>query len=41
MCVTTGVGPQRERREKIPSRFCTVNMEANVGLDLTNCDIMT
>ena len=33
---------QRERgRERIPSRLCTVSTESDVGLELTNCEIMT
>ena len=32
----------RERgKERIPSRLCTVSAEPNMGLDLTNCKIMT
>ena len=27
--------------EGIPSRFCTVSTELNVGLHLMNCEIMT
>ena len=34
-------GGQRERkRERIPSRLHTVSGEPDVGLELTNCDIM-
>ena len=33
---------QRETgRERIPSRFHTVSTEPEVGLELTNCEIMT
>ena len=33
---------EREReRERIPSRFCTVSTEPSVGLEPTNCEIMT
>ena len=37
---TTGGGPER-RRERIPSRLCTVSTEPAVELDLTDCKIMT
>ena len=30
-----------EGGERILSRFCTINAEPDVGLDLTNRDIMT
>ena len=33
-------GPEREG-ERIPSRLCTVNAEANTGLEPTNNEIMT
>ena len=37
---------QRERervrqRERIPSRLCTVSADPNVGLEPTNCEILT
>ena len=33
---------QRERvRERIQSRLCSVSVESNTGLYLTNCKIMT
>ena len=36
------VGWDRERgRERIPRRLCTVIAEPDVGLKLTNCEIMT
>ena len=28
-------------RERIPSRLCAVSAEPDLGLDLTNCEIMT
>ena len=37
-------GAERERereRERDPSRLCTVSSESNVGLELTNREIMT
>ena len=35
-------GAEREReRERIPSRFCAVSPESDVGLDLMNHEIMT
>ena len=35
-------GRVREReRERIPSRFCAVSAEPDVGLDLTNREIIT
>ena len=41
MCTSRG-GTEREReRERIPSRLSTVSMEAMVGLELMNCEIMT
>ena len=37
-----GRGKKRERgRERIPSRLCTVITEPDVGLELTNREIMT
>ena len=37
-----GKGQQgRGEREGIPSRLPTVSTEPDVGLDLTNCEIMT
>ena len=39
---TSGGEGQREReKERIPRRLCAVRAEPNVGLDLTNCEIMT
>ena len=36
------MGREREReRERIPSRLLTVSTEPDVGLELTNCEIMT
>ena len=38
------VGGERERergRERIPSRFCPVSTEPDVGLDSMNREIMT
>ena len=36
------LGRDRERqRERIPSRLHAVSMKPNVGLDFTNCEIMT
>ena len=36
------VRAEREREtQRIPSRLCTVSAEPNVGLHLTNCEIMT
>ena len=37
-------GAERERErereaERIPSKLCTVSMETDMGLDLTNCEI--
>ena len=32
---------REQRRERIPSRLCTVSAEPDVGLDLTNCEIVT
>ena len=37
----SGVGAERERGERIPSRLSTVGTEPDVGLELTNCEIMT
>ena len=35
-------GRSREKgRERIPSRLCTVIAGPDVGLELTNCEIMT
>ena len=36
-----GEGQKEREREKIPSRFCTVSAEPNVGLKPTHCEIMT
>ena len=37
-----GGGMGREtKRERIPSRLCTVSKEPNLGFDPTNCEIMT
>ena len=35
------VGTEREGRKRIPSRFCTVSTEPDVGLKLTNFEIVT
>ena len=40
-CACAQGGAERERRERIPSRLRTVSMEPDVGLDLTNHEIMT
>ena len=32
---------QRERRQRLPSRFHVVSAEPDVGLDPTNSEIMT
>ena len=32
---------QREREIENPSRLCTVSTGPNVGLELTNCEIVT
>ena len=38
----SGEGTERERdRERIPRRLCSVRVEPNMGLELTNLDIMT
>ena len=29
-----------ERRDRIPSRLCTISTEPDAGLELTNCEIM-
>ena len=34
-------GEEREKISRIPSRFCAVSSEPDVGLDLTNHKIMT
>ena len=34
-------GAEREAREKIPSRLCTVSTEPDVGLKLIDHEIMT
>ena len=35
-------GRTRERgRERIPSRLCTIRVEPDAELELTNCEIMT
>ena len=36
-----GKGVEREERERIPSRFHAISTEPNVGLDLSNCEIVT
>ena len=39
---TSGGGAERERgRERIPSRLCTVSTEPDVGLKLSDLEIMT
>ena len=35
-----GEGQRERERERIPSRFHTVSTEPNVGLELTNPEIM-
>ena len=32
---------RRRRRERIPSRLCAVSIERDVGLELTNPEIIT
>ena len=32
---------QRERRERVPSRLHSISAVPDVGLDLTNCEIVT
>ena len=40
--VRTKWGRGRDRREqRIPSRLCADSTEADVGLELTDCEIMT
>ena len=34
-------GGAERRRDRIPSRLCTTSTEPNVGLELTNREIMT
>ena len=34
-------GEEQRETERIPSKFCIVNTEADVRLDLMNCEIMT
>ena len=42
VCTSTGgTETVRAREREIPSRLCNVNAEPGVGLDLTNCEIMT
>ena len=36
-----GEGQRERERERIPSRFCTVSTEPDVGLEPTNSEIMT
>ena len=36
-----GGAEREEERERIPSRLCTVITETDVGLEPTNCEIMT
>ena len=38
---TSGEREREREREKIPSRLCAVSAEPDVGLELTNCEIMT
>ena len=38
---STGGGGAGREGERIPSRLCVVSAEPVVGLDLTNCEIMT
>ena len=32
---------RKRQRERIPSRICVISAEPDVGLELTNCEIMT
>ena len=41
MSVCTNRGGAEGRRDRIPSRLHTVSTEPNVGLELTNCEIMS
>ena len=36
-----GEGQRERERERIPSRLCIVSAEPDVGLELTNCEIVT
>ena len=36
-----GEGERERRRDRIPGRLHTVSMDPDVGLKLTNCEIMT
>ena len=36
-----GEGQRERRREKVPRRLCAVSPDPDVGLNPTNCDIMT
>ena len=40
-CTSEGEGGRERERERIPSRLHTVSVEPNVGLKLTNPEIMT
>ena len=39
--MSRGEAERERRRERIPSRLHTVSTEPNVGLELTNGEIMT
>ena len=39
--MSRGGAMREEERERIPSRLCTASTEPDVGLEPTNCDIMT
>ena len=34
-------GRAERGRDRIPSRLCAVSTKPNVGLEITNCEIMT
>ena len=38
---STSRGGAERRRDRIPSRLRTISTEPDVGLELTNCEIMT
>ena len=37
----SGEGQRERRRERIPSKLCTVRVEPDVGLELTDREIIT
>ena len=39
--MSRGRAERKEERERIPDRLCTVSVEPDVGLEPTNCDIVT